>query len=232
MNGENYSDEVKAALGFHQPTDGPLRPRHYGATLAAKAQQGDADATQLLSHEVLKLIPGFLSADELRELRAFIDANPERFPHNLELNHQAWHLPNEDRRFLTLLERARDAIKHYRESMAGEYFRQPLTYANYPGTHVGYMARTLQGYPHMLPHIHERVLINAVFYLHAPAPDQGGLVRFGGVAYDAAPGTPAQHPLTFICPPENALLIFPAYMVHGVTDYLGTEPRRSISMGM
>lgn len=232
MNSENYSAEVKAALGFRAPEDSPLRPRHYGASLAARAQQGDADATRLLSHEVLKLIPGFLSADEFRELRAFIDANPQRFPHNLALNHQAWYLPNEDARFLLLLERTRDAIKHYRESMAGEYFRQPLTYTNYPATHVSYMALTSEGYPHMLPHIHERVLINAVFYLHAPAADHGGLIRFGGVAHGAQEGTPAQCPLTFIGPPQNSLLIFPAYMVHGVTDYLGKEPRRSIAMGM
>lgn len=232
MNGENYSDEVKAVLGFRQPKDGPLRPRRYGASLAAKAQQGDADATRLLSHEVLKLIPGFLPADELRELHAFIDVNPQRFPRNLALNHQAWHLPNEDPRFLTLLERVRDAIKHYRESMTGEYFRQPLTYSKYPTAHVGWMARANAGYPHMLPHIHERALINAVFYLEAPEPDQGGLIRFGGVAHDAPQGTPAQHPQTFICPPENALLVFPAYLVHGVTDYISMVPRRSISMGM
>lgn len=234
----NKENKVLQRLGYrvgsHDETHEPLRAVPFGRQLAIRAAHGDVEAIRLLSHEVLHLIPEFLAGPARETLLTFIESNPERFPRDGRLNQQARHVINEAPCYLSMLERATEAILAYRKQMAARhpYFRQSLTYSKLPGSHVGWMGPVLAGVMNMPPHVHGGVILNAVYYLQAPEPDTGGLIRFGGVAHDAPAETPSQLPLTYLCPPSNSLLIFPAYMVHGVTDYLGTELRRSISMGM
>lgn len=224
-----FSPMTKEKLGYRDGAmeeEHPLGAEPFAIELAERASRGDKEALQLLSYSVVRFVPELLTRDEAGELRAFIDDHPELIGDTSNEQRAA----KNDPRFMRIMERTAEEIFSYRSEMsnAHPFFRRPLLFSKLPATAL---IRAEMGH-YLLPHIHKHSVLTAVYYVKAPQPNCGGLLQIGGHFKLFPPGTPDQVPITWTLPVENSLLILPAYLVHGVTNYFGDSPRLSIAFGM